>query len=72
MDNQLGIKGEPKSGIIARCKEEGTYLKWNSNTQFITAHNEDGTLYDQMDCSFYESWDEVKREVLAELGWIIK
>ena len=69
--NTLGIKGEPKSGIIARDKAEGTYLYYDSNAQTITAHDEDGEIYDRMECCFYDTWEEVKRNVLSELGWII-
>ena len=68
--NTLGIKGEPESGIIAKTPH-GEYLMWDSNAPVITAHDEDG-IYDRMDCCFYDTWEEVKRNVLSELGWIIK
>jgi hypothetical protein len=65
----FGIKGEPKKGIVSRNREEGTSVRYDPNTQTLTWYDENGLQYDHFDCSPYETWEEVREEVLSETGW---
>lgn len=69
-ESSLGIKGEPKKGVIARDKEEGTSLKYDPNTQTITFY-EGKEKYDSLDCSHFKNWSEVEKELKEEYGWDI-
>lgn len=76
-NNSLGIKGEPKKGVIAENKKEGLQLRYDPNTQIISffEKNPDGkgkTLYDSMDCSMFKNWNDVKKELKEEYGWELK
>ena len=68
MMKTFGIKGEPAKSIIFQDREEGIKLTYDPNWQVIRFLNDEGVLYDRLDCANFEDWGNVCRELKAEYG----
>ncbi len=63
----FGLKGEPAKGIIFQDWEEGIKLTYDPNWQVIHFWD-NNVLYDHLDCTHFNDWKSVCREVNKEFG----
>lgn len=67
----FGIKGEPAKGVIFQDQEEGIKLTYDPNWQIIRFWDDEGVLYDHLDCAYFKDWESVCRELKNEYGIVL-
>ena len=67
----FGIKGEPAKGIIFQDRKEGIKLTYDPNWQVISFLDDEDVLYDQIDCTNFKDWENVRRELKTEYGIVL-
>ena len=67
----FGIKGEPVKGVIFQDRKEGIKLTYDPNLQVISFWDDEGVLYDHLDCSGFNDWENVRHELKTEYGIVL-
>ena len=64
----FGIKGEPSKGIIFQDQDAGIKLTYDPNWQVVSFWDEEGVLYDHLDCAKFDEWKGICCELKTEYG----